>query len=105
MNLGHRITIQSRAMTPANDLGETTANWVDAYTRIAAAVFPGTGREAVESGQNIAEIPLRVFIRYRADVTPQMRVVHAGRNYDITAVVPVAGRRDWLELVCKAGVE
>lgn len=99
MNLGHRVTIEQQAGS-TNGYGENVGAWSALLTRIAAHVVQPSGREALAAGANVAEVPIRVFIRFRSNVTPQMRLVHAGRTYDITAVIPVAGGRDWLELNC-----
>lgn len=99
MNLPHRVTIQRQADTP-NAYGENVGTWTDFLTRIAARVVNPGGREALAAGANVAEVPARVYIRFRTTVTPQMRLVHGDRTYDIKAVTPVDGGRDWLELSC-----
>ena len=39
-------------------------------------------------------------IRYRSDITPQMRIVHDGRLYEIISIHPNNSSRDrWLDIV------
>lgn len=99
MNLPHRVTIKRQSDT-ANEYGENVGTWSTLLSRIAARVIQPGGREVLAAGANVAEVPIRVFVRFREAITPQMRLEHDGREYDIKAVVPVDGGRDWLELDC-----
>lgn len=61
-------------------------------------VLPSRG-ERLEGGFNLAARPARVRIRYRDDVTPDMRFVMDGRVMQIVSGPAELGRRDGLEFM------
>lgn len=99
--LRHRVTIQHEA-TSMNGYGENAGTWSDVAT-VWAAVEPVSGKEAFSGGQNMATQAVRVVMRYRAGVTPQMRLVNDGITYNIEAVVNRDERNRELELMCVRG--
>lgn len=107
MNIGQlnrRITIQRKTVTLDPSYGTEVVTWVALATRIAANVqdvLPGKS-ESAANGIRIATQPTRIRIRYRSDVTSDMRVIlHTAvdRTCQIIAGPAELGRREWLEFV------
>ena len=101
--LSHRVVFQVR-QTTQDAFGQATITWVDSFTAW-AEVLPLRGREFFAAAQVQQEHAIKVHIRYRAGVTEAMRLVWAGRPYDITGVIRLQGGREWLESMALAGVK
>lgn len=82
-DLDRRITIQ-QATSVADAFGEPIETWSDLAT-VWAEVVPLGGREFFEARQVNAEQTARFRIRYRADITREMRVLYDGKTYGIEA--------------------
>lgn len=97
--LRHRVTLQS--VTVARDaVGGTTETWTDQAT-VWAAIEPLRGREYWDAAQVAAEATYRVRMRYRAGVSPEMRLTYQGRTLEIESVTSPDERRRELELICR----
>lgn len=86
--LRHRVLLEQpvNARDPVTgDLVETWATYAD---RVPAEIVPLSGREFIQSGANQAELTARATVRWDAGITTRMRLVHEGRIYQITAVLP-----------------
>lgn len=68
------------------------------------SIEPLRGRELFAAQEHFAEVTTRIRIRYRDDVTAEMRVVHGGVDYAIGAVIDPELRHRELELMCASGV-
>lgn len=104
--LTERITIQSRTTTVDSQLGQTDT-WSTFASNVPAAVrpWPRAGGEFLYAGAKNSQVDYEIEIRYRGDVTPQMRVLWtpyrgAARTLEIFEVHPLNGRRDRLLLEC-----
>ena len=100
--LDQRVTLQQRSVT-TDAYGQDTIVWVDIAT-VWAQCQALRGREFFAAAQTQQEQTVKVRIRHRADVDQKCRLVWQGVNHDITGVIPV-GRKDFLELLCMAGVK
>lgn len=60
-----------------------------------------SGRELLLAQQVNAETTHRVTLRYRGDVTKDLRILHRGSTLEIESVLDRSGRRIELELLCK----
>ena len=98
-DLRHRVTIQ-RLVGTRDSYGEVQGSWTDVAT-VWAAVEPLRGREFLEAQMAQAAATIRVRIRYRADLTPEMRVVYGSQLLNIRAVIDVEGRHRELWLMCE----
>lgn len=92
----HFATLR-RLVTARDSGGELAETWED-LPRVVATFEPVRGTEAMQDGREAGTITARVQIRYREDVTPAMRVVLAGAEYNIHAAIDQDGRRRWLWL-------
>lgn len=96
----HLVEIQQKTVIRDPDTGELIEDWAP-YAKVWAAVEDLSGREFWAAQQVQSEVSTRVRIRYLPGVNPTMRVVHAGRHLEITAVLDPDGRRRELQLLCK----
>jgi head-tail adaptor len=103
--LRHRITVQQFA---AVNSGEATEEqWTDFATNIPAQWIPASGRELAVAHSTSASFGGKWRIRYgaAAGVTAAMRVVHDGKNYNLTSEpIPDETMRDAVLLPCEAGI-
>ena len=96
------LTIQ-RKLAVSDGMGGESIQWITLAT-IRGDVRPLSGREAVQAMQLQASLTHRIYIRYRADLTPADRLVMRGQPLQIRAIVNVEMRNRWLELACDSVV-
>lgn len=99
-----RITWQS--FTVSQDaVGEPIKTWANLATAptVWANVTPQPNGERFVSGgeQVLAELTLRVTIRYRTDLTVQMRGLWGSRTLLVENVFDPNSQREFLVLMCK----
>jgi len=97
--LRRRVTIQRKTVT-RDSFGAETITWQEVAT-VWASVEPLRGREFLESRRAEAEVTTRITIRYRAGITPEMRVVHGDDAYNIVSVIEPESRLRALVLMCR----
>lgn len=100
--LRHRIKIQKldEAQGGTGEILKGDADWTDFATR-SAAIEPLQGRELFIAQQVSAEVNTRVRLRHLAGVTPRMRILFDGREFDIKSVLNLGERNRETELLCK----
>lgn len=99
--LRHKGTIEQP--TETNVAGEVTSTWAEFATRW-VHIEPLTGRELFEAQQFHVDVTTRITMRHLAGVTPKMRFSHAGRIYDIQAVMHPEERGDVTVLLTKEAI-
>ena len=97
--LDRRVTLRAKT-TLNDDLGQPVDTWADVVT-LWAEKTDLRGREFFAAQAVNAEIETRFRLRWRAGVTAALRLVCDDRDYDIVSVAEL-GRREGLELMCKA---
>ena len=102
-----RVTIQQYVSVQSPTTGAVTKQWKDKAT-VWAEIAGISGRELIAAQAEQSETTIRIWIRYRREVTSQDRVVYtepgtAASIYDIQAVLPDANRTR-IELLCKGGL-
>jgi SPP1 family predicted phage head-tail adaptor len=97
-NLRRRLTLQSRAID-RDDRGGAIESWSTTAT-VWGSVIPSSGREAWQAEQSQAQVTHQVTIRYRAGVTPRMRLLDGSRVLHIASAVDVDSRKRELTLMC-----
>uniref|UniRef100_A0A3B0M4G7 Head-tail adaptor n=1 Tax=Arsenophonus endosymbiont of Trialeurodes vaporariorum TaxID=235567 RepID=A0A3B0M4G7_9GAMM len=103
--LRHRVTIQKKEITHG-ELGDERVTWVD-VEEVWAEVKNVRGQDLTIFGNLIKETIIRVWMRYRPDVTIDNLMVYKGPNtrvsrFSIILVIPDQ-RHSRLELICKGG--
>ena len=95
------ITIET--FTEAQDnFGEPIKTWTTLAT-VWAEVVPTRGTERFVAAQTHAERTTTFRIRYRDDVTEEMRIVWESAEYDISGIVELKRQRQ-LEITAQATV-
>lgn len=99
-----RITIQQATETP-DTAGGTVRSWGDVAV-VWAEVLPLSGGriERLFAEQLQAEVTHRMMIRYRGGLDPAMRVLYAGRTFNIRSITNIAEANVMLELMVEEGV-
>jgi len=104
-DLRHRVLIESKALTTDAN-GDRTETWTT-YHECYADIATGNGREYFAAKQTIADISHTVRIRYKAGITPDMRVRFndlknsgSARYYNIRSVGSPDERSEQLALQC-----
>jgi SPP1 family predicted phage head-tail adaptor len=100
--LDSRATIRAKTLTP-DASGQSIESWTDVET-VWAEKTDLRGREFFSAQAINAEIETRFRLRWRTGLTPENRLVCDGRDYEILSVAEI-GRREGLELMCKARAE
>ena len=95
--------IFQRLMPVSDGYGGQVATWVPILTT-RGMVEPLSGREALFAMQREATVTHRIYVRYRADLTPADRVLLRGQPLQITAILNIEMRDQWLQLSCDSGV-
>ena len=100
--LDRRVTIQYRAEAQDPIYGTPQISWHTLATVWAEVqdMIPSRG-ERIAEGVSIARRPCRVRMRYRSDVTIDMRLLYGERTLRIVSMPAELGRREGLELVCE----
>ncbi|MDC9616354.1 phage head closure protein [Xenorhabdus khoisanae] len=104
--LRHRVTLQN--FTQINlPSGQRMQVWQDIAT-VWAEVKYISGRELMASGAVFTEATVRIWLRYRADITTANRIFYQGDStngqlFNIVAVIPDP-QHTRLELLCKEGL-
>lgn len=103
--LRHRGTIEHlvEGSPQKSASGESLAEWTTLAT-VWMSIDPLRGRELFAAQEHHSETTVRIRIRYRDDVTAQMRVLHEGVYYSILAVIDPDLRHRELELMCSSGL-
>lgn len=102
-DLDCQITFQQRARPAKHDpesAGE--APWADLATCWAQVqeMLPSHG-ERLADGLVIALRPARIRLRYRPDITADMRIIYGARTLQIMAPPIELGRREGLEMMAQ----
>lgn len=97
--LDRQITIQTRTETQ-DAAGSPTITWTTFASDVWAKRRFVRGREFFASQAVHAETTARFTIRYRAGVTPKMRIIDRSDTFDVDAALPIGKGRAWLELMC-----
>jgi SPP1 family predicted phage head-tail adaptor len=98
--LRNQVTFQKR-ITRKDELGQSVDKWVDVCT-VRAEIRDVSGKEYQASQAEQTLTDCKILIRYRKDITSDMRVLCNGIYYDIKAVLEDV-KRTRLELPCQKG--
>ncbi|WP_338804861.1 phage head closure protein [Xenorhabdus griffiniae] len=104
--LRQRVTIQKNEQSRSPS-GGVINNWLN-VAEVWAEVKYISGRELVASGRILSEATVRIWLRYRADITTANRIFYqgdsaSGQFFNIVAVIPDP-QHTRLELLCKRGL-
>lgn len=100
--LDRLITIERRVVTQDPVYGTSSSTWETHATVWAQVrdVLPSRA-ESLDDSVSIARRPARIRMRYRSDITSDMRIQVDGRTLRIIAGPAELGRREALELMAE----
>lgn len=107
MNKGRRSSIGERRnlLTLQRFINTQAADGADVKTPVDVRQINGdvrarTGAERYVGQGTSAQVEYSVIVDYTDGIDPAMQVIWGSRTFDITAILPVDGRRKQLELLC-----
>jgi len=95
--LRHRVSILKKTTGTDSD-GYPTEVW-GTHATIWAEVKPIAGREYFTAAAVQAEHQVRFTMRYRKDITTDMRLRYDNQDYEIKAILDLGGQRTWLQVM------
>jgi len=101
--LRHRVTIQSNDDSTQDALGQPQDSWSTDSTSW-ASISPLNGRELEYAKATHADTTHKITIRYVAAITPEKRIQHNGRTFNILSVIDVDEMNEKLILMAKESV-
>ena len=102
MNIGamdKRVSLQTPPGTQ-NSYGEQSGTWVTTDT-VWANVISLNGKALLTASQVHNEVSVKVTIRHREGVIPNMRVLYGLRTLEIISVINMGEDKKFLEIMCK----
>ena len=97
--LNRRCTLQAPG-TAQDELGQPIPGWTDVAT-VWGDVRLRSGLESVKAGAVVSTVQASVRIRYRTGINAGMRVLVGSVPYEVLAVQPDVGGREYVDLVCQ----
>ena len=97
--LNRRCTLQAPGTT-TDEIGQPIPGWTDVAT-VWGDIRLKSGLESIKAGAPVSVVTASIRIRYRAGINAGMRVVHNLQVYEILAVQPDVGGREYVDLVCQ----
>lgn len=94
-----RLTLRY-SIAERNTIGESVPAWVDAAT-VWGSALPKGGREFYAAQQKFSEVSVIFRIRHRSDLDSTWRVVLGDDLFEVIHAEEV-GRRDYLDVICRA---
>lgn len=85
--------VQDEAGQPVDEWVELASMWANIRNR--------SGAEAIRADQEASTVRTSIRVRWREDITADMRIVHGARVYQIKAVLPAEDEGDKVDLVCE----
>ena len=97
--LNRRCTLQAPGTTQ-DELGQPIPGWTDVAT-LWGDVRLRSGLESIKAGAVVSTVQASVRIRYRTGIHAGMRVLVGSVPYEVLAVQPDVGGREYVDLVCQ----
>ena len=97
--LNKRITILHQ-VSGQDAAGQPIGEWVE-FAKPWASILHQSGAEAIRADAPASAVKASIRVRYRLDITPEMRVQYRAAVYEIKAVLPDEVRKDRTDLVCE----
>ena len=97
--LNNLLQIQSPA-TGTDELGQPVIGWID-FAQVWGNIRHLRGVEAIKSGAITSVVSASIRIRFRNDINAGMRVLAGSVVYEIKAVLPEMGRREFVDIVAE----
>jgi SPP1 family predicted phage head-tail adaptor len=100
--LRHRVRVEHKAET-RDDYGGVDTGWTTFAASVPAAILPVSGREFFAAEAQQSEVSAKIVMRQLDGLLPSMRIVHAGHQYNIRAILPDALLARHVVCMCERG--
>jgi len=97
--LNRRCTLQQPA-AGFDELGQPIPGWTD-VAPVWADIRMRSGLESIKAGAPVSVVQASIRVRYRAGITAGMRIVCNLVVYEIKAVMPDVGGREYVDLIAE----
>ena len=97
--LNSRVVVQQQSTTQ-DALGQPVLSW-STFATLWANVRHTSGVEAIKTDAIASVVRASIRVRYRGDLTAAMRVIHGSTTYNIVAVLPDVGGKEYVDLACE----
>lgn len=97
--LNRRCVIQQPG-TVRDELGQPIHGWTDVAT-VWASIRHLSGVESIKADATVSTVKASIRIRWRPGLNAGMRVVHDAQVYNVEAVLPDVGGREFVDLVAE----
>ena len=98
-DLRHRIAIEA-AVRASDGAGGASVVW-NSVADVWAAIVPSAGSENFVLDRLAGNVSHEIWMRYRADVKPEMRITFGTRVFDIRAAFDPQDRGHWLKVLAQ----
>lgn len=96
-DLRTRITIE-RQSREADGQGGWSVTWVP-VGEVSAAIWPRSAGESLQHDRPAGTATHDIWLRYRSNIKPEMRIVAGTRVFGILGVMDAEDRKRWLKCV------
>ena len=97
--LNRRCVLQAPGTT-TDEIGQPIPGWTDVAT-VWGDIRLKSGLESIKAGAVVSTVQASVRVRYRTGVNAGMRVLVDAVPYEVLAVQPDVGGREYVDLVCE----
>lgn len=98
-SLNRRVVVQQQSTTQ-DAIGQPVLTWTT-FATLWANIRHASGVESIKADALASTVRASVRVRYTRTVTSGMRVVDGDTTYNITAVLPDMGGKEYTDLVCE----
>ncbi len=102
--LDRRVTLMTVTRTQDPNTGEEVESFTPGHT-VWGQKLDVTGKEFFSAGQINAEVNTKFIVRYRTDITPDMKLRCENVLYDIMHPPIELGRHQWLQILARKRVQ
>lgn len=96
-DLRTRITIEKPSRA-ADGQGGWSVRWIP-VAEVSAGIWPRNAGEGLQHGRLAGTATHDIWLRYRAGIKPEMRIVAGARVFAILGVMDVEDRKRWLKCI------
>lgn len=97
--LNRRVVVEQQSTTQ-DDLGQPVLSWTTLAT-LWADIRHSSGVESIKADALTSTVRASIRVRYTRTITSGMRVTEDGITYNIVAVLPDMGGKEYTDLVCE----
>ena len=97
--LNRRVVVQQQS-TAQDAIGQPVQAW-GTFATLWANIRHANGAESIKADALTSTVRASIRVRYNRTITSGMRVVDGDTTYNIAAVLPDIGGKEYTDLVCE----